>query len=99
LNDSLDRFHSVRAPIESLGGKIKSVFFAVDSFDVLAISEFATDISSSEISIAFSAGGEIAQIHTTRLLDASQALEAARNAGPCGYRSGQRLEARAATAG
>jgi uncharacterized protein with GYD domain len=86
VQNSHDRFEGIRGPIESLGGKIQATFFAVDSYDVLAITEFAENISPSSIAIAFSAGGEVAQIHTTRLLGASQALEAMRNAGVCTYR-------------
>ena len=93
LKDPGDRFACVRTPIESLGGKIQWVFFAKGSFDVLAISEFPRDISPAEISIACSAGGEIASIHTTPLLEASEALEASRHAGPYAYRSGPELRA------
>lgn len=81
-----DRFEGVRGPIESLGGQIQATFFAVDSYDVLAITEFPDEIPLSAIAIAFSGGGEVAQIHTTRLLGASQALEAMRKAGVCTYR-------------
>ena len=86
MQNSQDRFETIRLPIESLGGKIQATFFALDSYDVLAITEFAEDISPSTIAIAFSAGGDVAQIHTTRLLGASQALEAMRSAGVCTYR-------------
>jgi uncharacterized protein with GYD domain len=98
VQNSQDRFEGIRGPIESLGGKIQATFFAVDSYDVLAITEFAEDISPSSIAIAFSAGGEVAQIHTTRLLGASQALEAMRNAGVCTYRPLPRPNSLAASA-
>ena len=86
IQNSQDRFEAIRGPIESLGGRIQATFFALDSYDVLAITEFAEDISPASIAVAFSAGGDVAQIHTTRLLGASQALEAMRNAGVCTYR-------------
>ena len=98
VQNSQDRFEGIRGPIESLGGKIQATFFAVDSYDVLAITEFAEDISPSSIAIAFSAGGEVAQIHTTRLLGASQALEAMRNAGVCTSRPFPRPNSLAASA-
>ena len=85
MQNSRDRFETIRGPFESLGGKIQATFFALDSYDVLAITEFAEDISPSSIAIAFSAGGDVAQIHTTRLLCASEALEARRSAGVCTY--------------
>lgn len=82
-----DRFATVRAPIESLGGRLQAMFFTpADSFDVLAISEFPEDVSPSSIAVAFSAGGEVAHVQTTRLLGVSEALEAMHKAGACSYR-------------
>lgn len=81
-----DRFELVRSPIEALGGKIHAVFFAMDSYDVLAITEFSENLSPTDISVAFFSNGEVAQIHTTPLLDATQALEAMRKAVPSSYR-------------
>jgi uncharacterized protein with GYD domain len=75
-----DRFESLRIPIETLRGTLQAAFFAMDSFDVLAITDFPEGVSPSDISVACSVGGEIAQIHTTRLLDASQAVEAMQKA-------------------
>lgn len=98
LQNPQDRFQSVRAPIESLGGKIHAAFFVMDSYDVLAITEFPEEVSSGTVAIAFSAGGEVAHIHTTQLLGASEALEAMRKAGPCCYRSVPRAQAMAVSA-
>jgi len=81
LQNPKDSFASLRSPIESLGGRIKSVFFSLGSYDVLAITEFPEDFPLSSLDIVFSAGGEVASIQTTRLLDASQAADAARSAG------------------
>lgn len=80
LQNSQDRFQAVRSTIEALGGKIHAVFFAMDSFDVLAITEFPEGFSPASLAIAFSAGGEVAHVHTTKLLTASEALEAMRKA-------------------
>ena len=76
LQNTKDRFASLRVPIESLGGKIQSLFFSQGSYDVLAITEFPDGFSPAALDIAFSAGGEVATIHTTRLLDASQIVDA-----------------------
>jgi uncharacterized protein with GYD domain len=81
LQNPQDRFEAVRATIESLGGKIDAAFFTMDSYDVLAITEFPDGVSPASIAIAFSAGGEVAHIHSTKLLDASEALEAMHKAG------------------
>jgi len=86
LQNPEDRFELVRSPIESLGGKIHTVFFALDSYDVLALTEFPETTSPTDISVAFFSSGEVAQIHTTRLLDATQAVEAMRKALPSAYR-------------
>lgn len=98
LQNPQDRFESVRAPIESLGGRIHAAFFVMDSYDVLAITEFPEEVSSSAIAIAFSAGGEVAHVRTTQLLGASQALEAMRKAGPSSYRPASRPLTLAASA-
>jgi len=83
--DNQDRFQSVRAPIDSLGGKLHSVFFAVDSYDVLAISELPESVSPSDISVAFFSSGEVAQVHTTPLLHATQAVEAMHKPNPTSH--------------
>ena len=96
MQNPQDCFELVRAPVASLGGSIHAVFFAIDSYDVLAISEFPDSVSTTDISVAFFSSGDVAQIHTTRLLDATQALEAMRKAGPCSYRPAPRERALAA---
>ena len=80
--ESDDCFEAVRAPIESLGGRIRAAFFAVDSFDVLVLSEFPDHISATDIAVQFSGGGQVAHVHTTQLLGASDALEALHKSGP-----------------
>jgi len=82
LQNPEDRFEVVRSTIESLGGKMDAAFFTMDSYDVLAITEFPDDVSAAAIAIAFSVGGEVAHIHSTKLLDASEALEAMHKARP-----------------
>jgi uncharacterized protein with GYD domain len=68
LNDPGDRLEAIRNPIENLGGKLQSSFFALGPFDVLVIAEFPDDVSPSAISVAFSQGGAIASIRTIPLL-------------------------------
>jgi len=80
-----DRFQLVRGPIDSLGGKIHALFFALDSYDVLAITEFPESTSPTEISLAFFGSADVAQIHTAQLLDSAHALQAMQKAGPCSY--------------
>jgi uncharacterized protein with GYD domain len=80
-----DRFESVRSPIHALGGTLHAAFFALDSYDVLAITEFPESVAPADISLAFFATAQVAQIHTAPLLDAAQALQAMQKAGPCSY--------------
>lgn len=87
MQNPQDRLEAVRGPIEKLGGKMHTSFFAFGSYDVLAITEFSDNISAAAISIAFAAGGAVADIQTIPLLTAAQAVEALRKAGSCGYRS------------
>jgi uncharacterized protein with GYD domain len=85
--DPQDRLDIVRLPIEKLGGKLHSAFFAFGPFDVIAITEMPDNMSAAAIAIAFAAGGAVANIQTTPLMTAAQAIEAMRKAGTCGYKS------------
>lgn len=87
MQNPQDRLEAVRAPIEKLGGKIHTSFFAFGPFDVIAITEMPDNISAAAIAIAFAAGGAVANIQTTPLMTAAQTIEALRKAGTCGYRS------------
>ena len=87
MENPQDRLDAVRAPIEKLGGKLQTSFFAFGDFDVIAITEMPDNISAAAISIAFAAGGAVQHISTTPLMTAAQAIEALRKAGTCGYKS------------
>ncbi len=87
MQNPQDRLEAVRAPIEKLGGKVHSSFFAFGAFDVLAITEMPDTISAAAISMAFAGGGAVSNIQTTPLLTAAQAVEALRKAGTSGYKS------------
>jgi uncharacterized protein with GYD domain len=82
-----DRIEAVRAPIEKLGGRLETAFFAFGPFDVIAITEMPDSISAAAIAIAFAAGGAVANIQTTPLMTAAQTVEALRKASTCGYKS------------
>lgn len=87
MEDPIDPLSAIRAPIESLGGRLEEAFFTEDSFDVLAITDFPESISPGDLAVAFYAGGAIARIHSSPLLTASQAREAKRKSGLCSYRT------------
>jgi uncharacterized protein with GYD domain len=99
MADPQDRLDVVRAPIEKLGGKLHTAYFAFGPFDILAITEMPDNVSAAAIAIAFAAGGAVANMQTTPLMTAAETIEALRKAGTCGYRSVVAGAAGAAAAG
>ena len=97
FHNAQDSFEAVRAPIESLGGKIISAFFALDSYDVLVVSDLPETVSASAIDIALFASGDVARLHSTQLLTSAQILKAAEKAGISSDRSLPRALAASAT--
>jgi uncharacterized protein with GYD domain len=87
MENPQDRLEAVRSPIEKLGGRMHTSFFAFGPFDVIAITEMPDNISAAAIAIAFAAGGSVHSIQTTPLMTAAQATEALRKASTCGYKS------------
>ncbi len=98
MENPQDRIEAVRAPIEKLGGKLHTSFFAFGEYDVIAITDMPDNIAAAAIAIAFAAGGAVQHVSTTPLMTAAQAVEALRKAGTCGYKS-VLASASAATAG
>jgi uncharacterized protein with GYD domain len=82
-----DRFEAVRAPIEKLGDKIKDSYFAFGPYDAVIITEMPDNVSAAAIALAFSAGGALRNCQTTPLMTNTEALDAMRKAGSCGYKS------------
>ncbi|MBV9341302.1 MAG: GYD domain-containing protein [Acidobacteria bacterium] len=81
-----DRIEAVRPAIESMGGKIKSAWFAFGDYDVVVISEMPDNISAAAIAMAFAGGGACKSVHTTPLLSPEEAVEAMKKASQTGYR-------------
>jgi uncharacterized protein with GYD domain len=82
-----DRFEAVRGPIEKLGGKIKDSYFAFGEHDAILITEMPDNVSAAAIALAFAAGGALRNCQTTALMTNTEALDAMRKAGTCGYKS------------
>ena len=82
-----DRIEVVRVPIEKLGGKLQTAYFAFGPYDALVITEMPDNVSAAAIAIAFAAGGSIKNEKTTPLMTTAEALEAIKKAGTAGYRS------------
>ncbi|HEY2546340.1 MAG TPA: GYD domain-containing protein [Candidatus Acidoferrum sp.] len=87
IKDPQDRMEIVRVPIEKLGGKLHTAFFAFGPFDAIAITEMPDNVSAAAIAIAFAAGGSVSHVQTTALMTSAQFVEALRKAGTCGYKS------------
>jgi len=82
-----DRFEAVRGPIEKLGGKIKDSYFAFGEHDAVLITEMPDNVCAAAIALAFAAGGALRNCQTTALMTNTEALDAMRKAGTCGYKS------------
>jgi uncharacterized protein with GYD domain len=80
-----DRLEAVRKPIEKLGGKLLSGYFAFGDFDILAITEMPDNQSAAAIAIAFAGGGACRGVKTTPLMTTAEAIDAMRKAGNSGY--------------
>src|SRR5215469_13829491 len=81
-----DRFETVRAPIEKLGGKIKDSYYSFGEYDAVLIAEMPDNVSAAAIALAFSAGGALRTCRTTPLMTNAEALDAMRKAGTSGYK-------------
>jgi len=82
-----DRMELIRKPVEKLGGRIHTSFFAFGEFDAIAITEFPDNVSAAAIAIAFAGGGAVKSQQTIALMTTAEALEAIKKAGTSGYRS------------
>jgi uncharacterized protein with GYD domain len=82
-----DRLDVVRRPIENLGGRLETAYFAFGPFDVIAITEMPDNISAAAIAMAFAAGGAVANMQTTALMNVTETVEAMHRAKTCGYKS------------
>jgi uncharacterized protein with GYD domain len=81
-----DRMEAIRRPIEKLGGRITTSFFAFGEYDALVITEMPDNVSAAAIAIAFAGGGTLKAAKTTPLMTAEEALVAIKKAGTAGYR-------------
>ncbi len=87
INNPQDRTEIIRPAVEKLGGKIHNFWFAFGEYDVIALTEFPTNVDAAAIAIAFAAGGALKSVRTTPLLAQEEILEALKKAGASGYRA------------
>jgi uncharacterized protein with GYD domain len=95
LQNPQDRTNALRAPIESLGGKIHQLFMSFGDYDAVLLIEMPNNVAAAAIAIAIAAGGAVKDIKTTPLMTVAEGVEALKQAGTSGYHSV--LAARAAS--
>jgi uncharacterized protein with GYD domain len=87
LQSPQDRTSALRAPIESLGGKIHNLFLAFGEYDAVLLLEMPNNVAAAAIAIAISAGGACKSVKTTPLMTAAEGVEALKQAASSGYHS------------
>ncbi len=80
-----DRTNALRAPIESLGGKIHNLFLSFGDYDAVLLLEMPNNIAAAAIAIAIAAGGACKNIKTTPLMTVAEGIEALKQAAASGY--------------
>jgi uncharacterized protein with GYD domain len=87
IQNPQNRLEAVRPAIERLGGRIVTGWFAFGDYDIVAITEFPTNIEAAAIAVAFAGGGACKSVKTTPLLSAEEAVQAIKKAAGSGYRA------------
>ncbi len=76
VNTPQDREAAGRALVESVGGKLHSIFFAFGADDIIAIIEGPDDNTAAACSMALGASGAFSGGATTKLLTTAEAMQA-----------------------
>jgi uncharacterized protein with GYD domain len=71
-----DRTEIVRKSVESCGGKLHQMFFALGEFDVVLIAELPGNHAAAALGLATSSTGALSKYQTTALLTAQEAVQA-----------------------
>ena len=87
LQNPQDRTSALRAPIESLGGKIHNLFMSFGDYDAVLLIEMPNNVAAAAIAIAVAAGGACKSVKTTPLMTVAEGIEALKQAGSSGYHS------------
>jgi uncharacterized protein with GYD domain len=87
LQNPQDRTSALRAPIESLGGKVLNLFMSFGDYDAVLLIDMPTTVAAAAIAIAIGAGGACKSIKTTPLITVAEGIEALKQAVSSGYHS------------
>ncbi len=71
-----DREKAAKDLIESMGGKLHSMFFAFGSEDIVVIIEVPDDKTAAATALAVAAGGAFSAGATTKLMTSAEAMDA-----------------------
>ncbi|MCH8062776.1 MAG: GYD domain-containing protein [Chloroflexi bacterium] len=71
--------------IESLSGKIESLYYAFGEYDLIIITDMPSDVNAAAVSLAVSAGGAVKSMQTTPLMEVDEGLAAMRAAATATY--------------
>ncbi|MGA3293037.1 MAG: GYD domain-containing protein [Candidatus Acidiferrales bacterium] len=82
-----DRTSALRAPIESLGGKIHNLFLSFGEYDAVLLLEMPNNVAAAALALAISAGGACKSVKTTPLMTVAEGVEALKQAAGSGYHS------------
>lgn len=86
VKNTEDRTPAVRAAIESLGGKMECLYWALAEYDAIAIADVPNNVSAVALSLAISRTGRYRSYRTTPLLTADEMVQAMRAAGKVSFR-------------
>jgi len=82
-----DRTDTIRKAIESVGGKLHSIYLAFGDYDVVGLFDAPDNVSAVAFAAAIKAGGACKAVKTTPLLSAAESLAAQKKAATVNYKS------------
>lgn len=82
-----DRTEVIRRALESVGGKLQSLYLAFGDYDIVGIFDAPDNASAVAFAAAIKAGGACKAVKTTPLLSAAEAMAAQKKAAAVSYKS------------
>ena len=71
--------------IESLSGKIESLYYAFGEYDLIGIMDMPSNVNAAAVSLAVSAGGAVKSIRITPLMEMDEGVAAMKAAATATY--------------
>ncbi len=73
------------AVIESLGGKVESLYYAFGEYDAVGIMDMPSNVNAAAVSLAVSAGGAVKSMQLTPLMEMDEGVAAMKAAAAATY--------------